>query len=127
MASAKSNVVDILLQMEVPEPQTKQVKITRLSEQAKQDVVFTLKEITYSQVGEIIKRDDSDIHTVLAGVQEPSFKNEELCAKYGAPTPAELVKRMLQPGEISDLSREIQKLSGYLADTLTDVEEAKKN
>jgi len=122
------NVVDILLRMDIPQPQTKQYKHKRLSQLAGEDVIFTIQEIPYSRVAEIRRMhgdsEDLDLHIVLAGLKDPDPKNRDLNAKYGAATPAELIKKLLLPGEITDLSRQIEKLSGYRVQTL---EEIKKN
>ena len=54
----------------------------------------------------------------------PNLRDKALLEKHHAPTPAELVKGLLLPGEIEDLSREVERLSGYRTATL---EEVKKN
>ena len=36
------------------------------------------------------------------------------------------MKKMLLPGEVEDISRQIEKLSGYRTDTLEEIEEIKK-
>ena len=41
--------------------------------------------------------------------------------RYKAPTPAEAVKSLLLPGEIEDLSREIERLCGFRAWTIKEV------
>ena len=61
------------------------------------------------------------VHIVLAGVISPDLKSEELKKKYNAVTPVELVKNMLLPGEIEDISREIEKLSGYRTTTIEEI------
>lgn len=124
---SEKNVLSVLLAHNVPEPQTKKIKIRRLSKLYDEDVVITIKELPYSTVADIRNLTEYDVHTVLAGVTDVDFKNSELKAKYKAETPAELVKGIFQPGEIADISREIEKLSGYRILTLTAVEDAKKN
>ena len=122
------NALEILLRTEIPESQTKRVKVKRLSKAAGEDVIFTLRELTFSRVAEIKKLHGEDgemtVHILLAGVVEPELKDKALREKYSAATPAELVKKLLTPGEIEDMSRQIERLSGYRAETL---EEAKKN
>lgn len=118
------NVLDILLSSDIPKIQTKQFRVSRLSEACGQDVILELKGISYSQISAIRKRDEFDVHTVLNGVVSPDLKSPDLLEKYNAPTPAELVKNMFLPGEISEISRIIEKLSGYRVNTL---EEVKKN
>jgi len=119
------NVLDILLQSEIPAPQTQQLKVKRLSKLAGEDVVVTIRELGYSRVAQIRKLHEDDpemeVHTLLAGVVEPDLKSKELLAKYSAATPAELVKKLFLPGEIADLSRAVERLSGYLTMTLEEV------
>lgn len=124
---SEKSVLSILLAHDVPEPQTKKMKIRRLSQLYGEDVVITIKELPYSTVADIRNLDEYDVHTVLAGVTDIDFKNAELKSKYGAQNPAELVKKMFQPGEIADIAREIERLSGYRTITLETVEDAKKN
>ena len=68
--------------------------------------------------------EDVNVHIIIAGDEEKVFKNKELMEKYNAVTPAELVKKILTPGEIAKLSDAGLALSGYNTDT---VEEVKKN
>jgi transcription antitermination factor NusA-like protein len=117
-------IINLLLRMDIPEPQTKKVKIKRLSEKAGADIVFELKELPYSVISEIHKLDNLSIHIILAGTASPNLKSAELKAKYNAETPAELVKNMLSAGEIEDLAFQIELLSGFRQNTL---EEVKKN
>lgn len=119
------NSLELLLEMEIPQPETADYKVKRLSKLCGRDVVFRIRELSYNRVQELRRVEtDSDVHILLAGVVEPDLKEEALQAKFGAPTPAELVKKMLRPGEIEDLKRAIERLSGYRVDTL---EEVKKN
>ena len=120
------NTLDLLLNMDPPKLPTKEVKLLRLSESCQGDVVFLLQALSYSRVAKIRELSDSEnmqVQIVLAGVQSPSFKDQGLMEKFHAATPAELVKAILLPGEIEDLSKEIERLSGYRKDTL---EELKK-
>ncbi len=120
------NTLDILLNTELPDLPEKEFKIKRLSAICKEPVIFRLKALPYNRATEIIKSqpEDMNVHIVLAGTVEPNLKDKELLTKYSAVTPAEMVKKLLLPGEIEDISREIEKLSGYRTATL---EELKKN
>ena len=124
------NTLDLLLKMEIQSAQVKDVKIKRLSEICGGDVIFRLKQLSYSRMNEIVGQhrmdDDLSVFIVLAGTVSPDLKNQSLLDKYKAPTPAELLKSMLLPGEIEDLSREVERLSGYRYNTLEEVEEVKK-
>lgn len=116
-----SGTLDLLLQMEPPALPTAQVKIKRLSKLCGEDVVFDLKALPYSRVADIKKmgeQSDVDVQILLAGVASPDLKNKELATKYHAETPAELTKKLLLAGEIEDISRKIEHLSGYRETTL---------
>lgn len=122
----EKSVIDILLQNEIPKPQTKRIKMKRLSEHCGEPVYFTIKQLPYSRVAEIKNEPELSLHILLAGVVDPELKSKELQTKYDVPTPAELVKVMLLPGEIEDISREIEKLCGYRTATIELVSEIKK-
>lgn len=117
------DTLDLLLKSEVPNLPEKEYKIKRLSKLCGSDIVFKLKAIPYSRAMEISKsqKDDTEVHIMLAGVIEPDLKSTELMAKYIAVTPAEMIKKMLLPGEIIDISRAIERLSGYRTDTIEEV------
>jgi len=121
-----SNTLDLLLKMELPHPPEKVVKLKRLSQICGAPVEFKLRALSYSKAAELTSSvmDDLNVHIILAGVVEPNLKDRELLEKYGAATPAELVKKLLLPGEIESLAREIERLSGYRTNT---IEEVKKN
>lgn len=53
------------------------------------------------------------MQVVLKGVVEPNLKDKELLQHYHAPTPAELLPKILNAGEITELNDIIQRLSGY--------------
>ena len=113
-----SKALDILLgEDKIEKRQEKQVKVKRLG------VVFTLQSLGYNRVAEIRKLGDERIplHILLAGVVDPDFKNSALQEKYGAVTPAELIEKILLPGEIEDLSRMVEKLSGYRSVTIEEI------
>jgi len=117
------NTLDLLLKADIPNLPEKEVKLKRLSTICGGPVIFKLRALPYARAAELIKTqpEDLNVHIVLAGVVEPNLKDTELLTKYNAPTPAELIKKMLLPGEIEDLSREIEKLSGYRTTTIEDI------
>ena len=118
------DALELLLNSERPNMPEKEIKLKRLSKACGGDVIFRLRALSYNRVAELQKADsDMNVHIILAGVVSPDLKSEELKKKYNAVTPAEMIKAMLLPGEIEDISREIEKLSGYRAAT---VEEVKK-
>lgn len=119
-----TNTMDLLLRMDPPKSETAEIKISRLSKAAGGDVLFELRGLGYSRVAELKELNDGQevaVQAILAGVTSPDLKNAALLEKYKAVTPAELIKVMLTPGEIEDIYRRIQKLSGYLSSTIEDV------
>ena len=86
---------------------------------------FSIRAINFNDVAEIKGRKNEDIplSVILEGVVSPDLKNADLMKKYKAATPIDMLKELLLPGEIEDLSREIETLSGYRGST---VEEIKK-
>lgn len=125
-----SEMLDRLLRPEVPNvqktlPEAK-YKIKRLSELAGEDVIFTLRGLPYGRVEELKEGNSADlsVQILLAGVADPDLKAQALREKFGGATPAETVKAMLLPGEIEDVSRAIEKLCGYRANTIEEVKNA---
>lgn len=118
------DTLDLLLKAEIPNPPEKAVKLRRLSKACGGDVVFRLRALPYSRVAEIEEMhrgDDMPVFILLAGCVSPDLKNRDLMEKYKALTPEELIKAMLLPGEIEDLSREVERLSGYRTATYDEV------
>ncbi len=117
------DVLELLLKAEPTKLPEKQVKLKRFSELCGADVIFKLRGLPYSRAAELQNdtSEDTNVHIVLAGVTEPSLKDKALMEKYSAVTPGELIKKMLLPGEIVELAREVEKLSGYRATTIEDV------
>ena len=113
------DILKELLGLSARENKTQQVKLLNLSERADKDMIFTVRELSYNEIKNIMdmarNNPTTDIKTqiVLRGVVEPNLKNAELLQHYNAPTPAELLPKILNSGEITDLNDVIQKLSGY--------------
>ena len=133
------SVLDILLSGSVrnvtKEPETAEVEIKRLSKDMGAPVVLPLRGLTYNEVAELQGDRQMELKVVLAGVQTPIFSDVRMARKLGllqeneewgahGVTRLDVVKALLDPGEIAEISRAIQKLSGYLKTT---VHEVKKN
>lgn len=124
-----SEMLDRLLRPEIgkvsealPE---KKYRMKRLSEALGADVVFTLRALPYGRIEEIVNGGgDAKLLTVLEGVADPNLKDGALRDKFGGATPAETVKAMLLSGEVYDLARAVERLTGYGTTTITEV---KKN
>lgn len=127
--AVQPSVLDLLLGGSIPNVEkdlpTATYKIDRLSAIAGHDVVFKLKALPYGKVHDIERfTQDVDVNILLAGCVEPSLKDERLQEKFGGATPADVVKKMLLAGEITDLSQAIERLSGYRRMTITEVKNA---
>lgn len=126
MNESKVSLVDLLLRPELPnvakELPTKKVKLSRLSQLLGEDVVFTLRGLPYGRVQELLRlSEDLEGHILLAGCAAPDLKSPALMERFGGPTPLDALKGMLLPGEISELSQEVEKLCGYRGSTIEEV------
>ena len=119
-------ILSLLLEGVLPdvrrERPRKQYEVKRLSKVLGQPVVFTLQGLPYGRVHELQRlSEDLECHIVLEGCVEPSFKDPALLAKYQAATPLDVLQAMLLPGEISDLSRAIERLTGFRQNTIREI------
>lgn len=128
------NTLDLLLKLDeskIKKP-TKQVEIRRLSEALGEKVIFTCQAVTANKMAEIqemvldVKTQQIDVQemqimTVLAGVKEPDLKDKKLLEKFNAPTPKELLQKLLLSGEITNLYNVISELSGYGPNSVTEI------
>lgn len=119
-----SKFLDMMLRPEVEDVQknlpTAKYEVKRLSRQLKEPVVLELRALPYGKSQELRDMErDQDVHILLAGC--PELKDEALTAKFGGATPAETVKAMLLPGEIAELSRAVERLSGFRQNTIREI------
>lgn len=119
-----SKFLDMMLRPEVPSVQkelpTAEYEIKRLSKLCGEPVTLQLRALPYGKVQELKETGaDQEIMILLAGC--PELKDPGLAQKFGGATPAETVKEMLLPGEIADLSRAVERLSGYRQNTIKEV------
>lgn len=95
-------------------------EIKRLSRALGEPVVLELQGLPYGKAEQLRdKEHDQEVHILLAGC--PELKDEGLRTKFGGITPAETVKAMLLPGEIADLSRAVERLSGFRQMTIREI------
>lgn len=113
------DILKELLGLSARENKTQKVKLLNLSERAGKDMIFTVRELSYNEIKNILDMAENNptadikMHVVLKGVVEPSLKDKELLQHYNVPTPAELLPKILSAGEIDDLYDIIQRLSGF--------------
>lgn len=119
-----SKFLDALLMPQVEDVQKNlprgTYEIKRLSRLAGEPVTVELRGLPYDKAQELREVEaDQEVMILLAGC--PELKDPELKAKFGGVTPAETVKAMLTPGEIADLSRAVERLTGYRQNTIREV------
>ena len=126
-----TSVLDLLLRQDLPDMRRqlpeKRVKVDRLSEIAGEPVEFTLRALTYDLVRRIQDKpqEEQAVYGVLYGCEEPVWKDPRLLDKdRGIATPADAIKARLLSGEIDELYMEVQKLTGYLRRTVSEVKNA---
>lgn len=127
------SVLDILLGGSLrnvnKEPETAEFEVKRLK------VQLQVRGLTYNEVADLAGDNQMDLKVVLAGMVSPVFSDIRMARKLGLLGEDEdwgahgigqmdVAKALLTPGEISELSRRIQRLSGYLKATVAEV---KKN
>lgn len=128
------SLIDKLLQLDVKkvvERPTKEFEVKRLSKLLGEKAIFKCQALdgeTYADIqrsaidiskkGNIrdMKLFDMKVMTCVEGIIDPNLKDKKLLEHFGVPTPKELVKKMLLPGEIDDLYNLINDLSGYEVD-----------
>lgn len=127
----KVSALDLLLRSELPDVRKalpeKQVEVKRLSGLTGEPVVFTLRALSYNEIRRVQgkPREDQAVSAVLYGCKDPDFRDKRLLdPERGVVTPPDAIKAKLTAGEIDELYIEIQKLSGYLRKTLTEVKNA---
>lgn len=124
-----SDLLQKLLDADAPNVQKnlpeKEVEVLRLSELLGEKAIFHLRALPYGRVQDIreMKESEQEVQILLAGCVEPNLKDAALMAHFDAVTPVDTVRALLLPGEVGDLSREVEKLSGYRRKTI----EAVKN
>lgn len=131
------NTLELLLKADTDQFKlpTRKVEIPRLTALFNGQAVFTCQALSpakYNEIqqaaadfsrGQIQEVDMGEVQmaTVLAGVTDPNFKDKELMAHFKAPTPAELVKKLLLPGEIVTLFNVISEISGFGDDVVKEI------
>ncbi len=119
-----SKFLDQMLRPEAEDVQknlpTARYEIKRLSRSLGEPVTLELRALPYVRAQDLRElAQDAELHILLAGCEE--LKDPALQGKFGGATPAETVKAMLLPGEIADLSRAVERLSGYRQNTIREI------
>ena len=131
-----SDLLERLLDADAPnvleQLPTKKFEVKRLTKIFEENVdrdhpveraVFTLRALPYGRVQDIRRMPESEqeIQILLAGCVDPDLRSARLMARFDAATPVDAVRSLLLPGEIADLTLEIERLSGYRRRTIDEV------
>ncbi len=122
----ETSVLSLLLEGVLPdvrrERPRKKYEVKRLSRELGEPAVFVLQGLPYGRVHELQRlTEDLECHILLEGCVDPSFKDPGLMAKFKAATPLDVIQAMLLPGEIEDLSRAVERLTGYRQNTIKEL------
>jgi hypothetical protein len=71
-----------------------------------------------------MERGEGDIHLVYNSIVEPNLKDADLHKEFDISVPYEILDEIFEAGEISSISNEILKFSGYI-DSVEAIEELK--
>lgn len=129
----EQNIIDVLLDLGPREMRTQKIKMRDMSARAGQPIVFEVRELSYAEIRDIDRMEgggsDGDVATavVIAGVTSPDLRNPALLERYGEPSLARLLPKMLSAGEIAELAMRIEQLSGYRRTVTEIVEDIQKN
>mgnify|MGYP001861103059 CR=1 FL=1 len=116
------SILDKLLETDLKKLQNKEKKtyeVKRLSEIMGEPFLVTCKPLGHEQVMHLteISKDDMDmrLNSILESceVEGKSFGNDIFTSKFGTASGKEVVGKLFQPGEVSELYRIINKMSGY--------------
>jgi len=143
-----SQTLDMLLNIkpeDISSRPSKQLYMPRLSELTGSKVWFTIQALTLDEAKEIREsaakirfnkaheredyydEEEAALFAILKGVTDPDLRDRRLLENLAAPTPKELVKKLLLSGEIANISEQIMKLSGFNSLGETDGEEVKNS
>ena len=122
-----SKILDLLLRPNTPDVQKQlargRYELPRLTEVYGEPFVLQLKGLPYGRALELKDMANSELQTVLAGDDSGIWKSDKLQQKFGVTTPAELVTRLLLPGEIRAVSVAVEQLSGFRKPVLRPMDE----
>lgn len=130
-----SNKMDLLLKIDTTKlvrPE-KEVEITRLSAIVGEKFTINCHGLTATEFSELqesvslntdgnIDLDKNiQVQTVIKGVSDPEFTNQQVIEHFGAVNATEAVNNIFLPGEISSIYTTITELSGFSRDAVKDV------
>lgn len=107
MEKTKS-AVRSLLDLPVAEPETAEVKVTRLN------LIIKVRELPYDRLSKLRGMEDSDLQYLMESTVEPKFRDKAWYKeRMGCPTPIEAMKKLFREGEVRAVLRTCDRLNGY--------------
>lgn len=111
----------------ITQKETKDYEVVRLSKKFKSPFILHLQEVGAKRMAEINdlavefkKGRVTSVNTYTLGillicdaVTNPELSDKSVLKHYNAATKKDLLSKLLNAGEISDISNEVQQLSGY--------------
>lgn len=123
-----SEMLDLLLGGDMPDVRrnlpSKRCEVVTASERLGKPFVVTLQALPYGRIRQLrqMNSEDLTVQILLAGCKDPDFRDKRLLdPERELVTPEDVVKSVLLPGEIEEISAEIEKLSGFRRRTIADV------
>lgn len=113
MDKKNDGAVYALLNIPQRETETAEVEVKRLK------LKITLRELSFDKLKSLRSEKDSEVSYLLASIVTPNVRDSSWFRDYmGCPTPADALKRLLKPGEITQLIRHADVLNGYGLDAV---------
>lgn len=102
------SAVRSLLDLPVMEPETAEVKVTRLN------LIVKVRELPYDRLSKLRGVEDSDLQYLLESTVEPKFRDKNWYRGHmHCPTPIEAMKKLFRAGEVRAILRKCDELNGY--------------
>lgn len=112
----KCETIRSLLDIPVGKPEQRKINITRLG------LTLTVKSLSYDKVMGNIGRKDASFHYILESTVSPNLRDSEWYENHmRCVTPVEALKKLLLPGEVSGLVKQLDQLNGYGSTAVQDV------
>lgn len=113
---AKCEKIRSLLDLQVGEPERRDIKINRLG------ITFTVKALSYNKLMKASSGQDANLHYILESTVSPNLRDAQWYEDHmGCVTPVEALKKLLLAGEVNGIVKILDKLNGYGPGAVTDV------
>lgn len=91
------------------------------------DGTIVLSKPTRSQVADALDMgsSESDAYLIYECVKEPSLKSQKLQEAYGCVEPLDIVDKIFEPGELTNIAKKTLEFAGYSDNSVKDVEDLK--